>query len=246
VKNKRDDTPPAETAGKRTAESGLVSVIIPVFNSERFLAEAIESVLAQSHRNLELIVVDDGSTDGGAKAAQGYPVRYFRQEHRGPGAARNFGIRQARGEFLAFLDSDDLWMPEKTARQTVRLAARPELEAVFGWVEQFSAGEAAPPKIRNAGIIKNGIHPGAMLIRSAAFARIGPFAEDRRIGEFLDWYARAMEAVLESEILPEVVLRRRIHDENLMRSPKADTSEYARILKAALDRRRSAQNAGDE
>jgi glycosyltransferase involved in cell wall biosynthesis len=246
VKNKRDGSPPAETAGKQTAESGLVSVVLPIFNSERFLAEAIDSVLAQSYRNLELIVVDDGSTDGGAKAAQGYPVRYFRQEHRGPGAARNFGIRQARGEFLAFLDSDDLWMPEKTARQTARLAARPELEAVFGWVEQSAGGPAASQKIRNTGIIKKGIHPGAMLIRSASFARIGPFAEDRRIGEFLDWYARAMEAGLVSGILPEVVLRRRIHEDNLMRSREADTSEYARILKAALDRRRSAENSGDE
>jgi glycosyltransferase involved in cell wall biosynthesis len=225
--------------------SDLVSVILPVFNSERFLAEAIESVRAQSFGNLEVIVVDDGSADNSAKVAQGYPLRCFRQEHRGQGAARNFGIRQARGGFLAFLDSDDLWMPEKTARQMARLTARPELEAVFGRVEQFS-GKPGSPGFRSAGVVRNGIVPGAMLIRSASFARIGPFAEDRRIGEFLDWYARAVEAGLVSEVLPEVVLRRRIHEDNLMRRPETDTSEYARILKAVLDRRRSAKKPEDE
>jgi glycosyltransferase involved in cell wall biosynthesis len=219
--------------------AGLVSVILPIFNSERFLAEAIESLYAQSYRNLEVIVVDDGSADGGAKVAQGYPVRYYAQPHRGQGAARNFGIQQARGEFLSFLDADDLWMPEKTAGQMAMLAARPELEAVFGWVEQFSSAEAASPKTRFAGTILKGIHPGALLIRSASFARIGLFAADWQIGEFMDWYARAMEAGLAAAVLPEVVVRRRIHDNNMMRGEAVDKTEYARILKAALDRRRS-------
>jgi glycosyltransferase involved in cell wall biosynthesis len=218
----------------------LVSAIIPVFNGERFLGEAIESIFAQSYRNLEVIVVDDGSTDGSAKAAQRYPVRYYHQPHRGPGAARNFGIQQARGEFLSFLDADDLWMPEKTAGQMAMLAARPELEAVFGWVEQFSSAEAASPKTRFAGTILKGIHPGALLIRSASFARIGMFAADWQIGEFMDWYARATEAGLAEAVLPEVVVRRRIHDNNLMRGEAVDKTEYARILKAALDRRRLA------
>jgi glycosyltransferase involved in cell wall biosynthesis len=225
--------------------SDLVSVIIPVFNGERFLAEAVKSILAQSHRNLEVIVVDDGSMDGSAKAVQGYPVRYFSQPHLGPGAARNFGIRQAQGGFLAFLDADDVWMPEKTAGQMAMLAARPELEAVFGWVEQFTDAEAEPSKARFVGAVLNGIHPGAMLIRAASFARVGMFPTDRRIGEFMDWFAHAMEAGLVSAVLPEVVVRRRIHGENLMRSEGVDKTEYARILKTALDRRRSAENTKD-
>ncbi len=228
-----------ESRGIRSMESGLVSVIIPIFNSERFLAEAVESVLAQSYPTVEIILVDDGSTDGGAKTAQGYPVRYFFQQHLGPGAARNLGIRQARGEFLSFLDADDVWMPEKTTGQMRMLAARPELDAVFGWVEQFAGGDTAPPKTRFVGTVMNGIHAGSMLIRSASFARVGLFATGWAIGEFVDWYARATEAGFASVVLPEVVVRRRIHEKNFMRSDGVDLVEYARILKAALDRRRS-------
>jgi glycosyltransferase involved in cell wall biosynthesis len=225
--------------------SDLVSVIIPVFNSEHFLAETIESTLAQSYRTIEVIVVDDGSTDGSAKVAQGYPVRCYFQQHLGPGAARNFGIRQARGEFLSFLDADDVWMPEKTTRQMEMLARRPELEAVFGWVEQFSSAEAASPKTRFDGTVMNGLHPGAMLIRSASFARIGMFATGWQVGEFMDWYGRAMDAGLTSAVLPEVVVKRRIHDKNLTRGERMDKTEYARILKTALDRRRSTEESKD-
>ena len=210
------------------------------------MAEAIESVFAQSYRTVEVIVVDDGSTDGGAKVAQGYPVSYFFQQHLGPGAARNLGIRQARGEFLSFLDADDVWMPEKTTGQMRMLAARPELDAVFGWVEQFAGGERALPKTRFIGTVMNGIHAGAMLIRSASFARVGMFATGWAIGEFVDWYARALEAGFASAVLPEVVVRRRIHDKNLMRDERVDKTEYARILKTALDRRRSTQHPKDK
>jgi glycosyltransferase involved in cell wall biosynthesis len=224
----------------------LVSVIVPVFNSERFLAQAIESIFAQSYRNLEVIVVDDGSTDGSAKAAQGYPVRYFFQPRRGPGAARNSGIRQARGGFLSFLDADDIWMPGKTTGQMAMLAARPELEAVFGWVEQFSGADPASPKTRLPGTILKGIHPGALLIRSKAFARIGEFSTDCRIGEFIDWYARANEAGLSAAVFPDVVVRRRIHDKNMMRNEAVDKTEYARILKTVLDRRRMASPIQEE
>ncbi len=235
-----------ESRGIPGMESGLVSVIIPVFNSEPFLAEAVESALAQSYHPVEVIVVDDGSTDGGAQVAQGYPVRYFFQQHLGPGAARNLGIRQARGEFLSFLDADDVWMPEKTTAQMRMLADRPELDAVFGQVEQFAGGEEASPKTRFIGTVMNGIHAGAMLIRSASFARVGLFATGWAIGEFVDWYARAVEAGFASAVLPEVVVRRRIHEGNLMRGERVDKTEYARILKTALDRRRSTEHSKDK
>jgi glycosyltransferase involved in cell wall biosynthesis len=102
-----------------------VSIIIPTYNRAHFLPDAIESVFAQTYRNWELIVVDDGSTDNTKEVVEKYGsrVRYFYQENKGPGAARNLGIRQARGEYIAFLDSDDMWMPEKLERQ-VRLFER--------------------------------------------------------------------------------------------------------------------------
>src|SRR5436853_749734 len=96
----------------------LVSVIIPVYNCEQYLAEAIQSVLAQTHPTIELIVVDDGSTDNSAAVAKSFAVvRYVFQRQGGPGAARNRGISLARGSFLAFLDADDVWVAGKLTRQ---------------------------------------------------------------------------------------------------------------------------------
>ena len=106
---------------ERSSPPPMVSVIIPAYNVERFLDEAVESALAQTYRNLEVLIIDDGSTDGtqviGEKWTGDPRVRYIRQENAGPAAARNRGVEEARGEYIAFLDSDDLWLPEKTEKQ---------------------------------------------------------------------------------------------------------------------------------
>src|SRR5215203_2881736 len=114
--------------------SSVVSAIIPVYNSERYLAEAIESVLVQTYPSHEIIVVDDGSIDGSAQVAKrfGSAVRYVFQRQAGVGAARNHGVELAEGRFFAFLDADDLWTKDKLQLQLAAFAADPELEAVFG------------------------------------------------------------------------------------------------------------------
>src|SRR5579862_4587648 len=120
-------------------EGDLVSVVVPVWNSERFLKKTVESVLAQTYRRLELIVVDDGSTDRSPDivksiAAHDDRVRLFRTENRGAAAARNLGISQSRGPFVALLDNDDLWHPEKIARQVeVLRRSPPEVGLVYCW-----------------------------------------------------------------------------------------------------------------
>src|SRR5215475_2242760 len=105
----------------------LISCIVPVYNGEKYLAEAIETIVQQSYRPLEIIIADDGSTDGTAKVAERYSnlLRYLRQDNAGTAAARNLGLSAAVGEFVAFLDADDLWHPEKLARQMGRFEARP-------------------------------------------------------------------------------------------------------------------------
>jgi glycosyltransferase involved in cell wall biosynthesis len=217
----------------------VVSVVIPVHNGERFLGEAVESVLAQEGAPLEVLVVDDGSTDGSAHVAArfGSPVRCLSQAHAGIASARNTGIRAARGDLLAFLDADDLWTPGRLRLQIDRLAADPALDCVFGLVEHFRdpgaslrfevwAPERAP-----------GLLPGAMLIRRAAFLRVGPFDETWRLGEFVEWQLRAEERGLRREILPVVVLRRRIHDANTTARLAVDRGEYLRVLRTVLRRR---------
>ena len=114
---------------KQSNRSGSVSVIIPAYNTEKYIRRAIDSVLAQTHPAAEIIVVDDGSTDGTPEIVQSYgpPVRYIYQANAGPGAARNAGIRAAQGDWIAFLDSDDEWLSEKLHVQMNLLHRNPDL-----------------------------------------------------------------------------------------------------------------------
>lgn len=221
----------------------LVSIIIPVYNGDRYLAEAIESALAQSYRAVEVIVVDDGSTDRSAAIAGsfGSGIRYVLQPHSGCGAARNRGVKVARGEFLAFLDADDLWLEDKLVRQMDALKHDPELNMVFGYVRQFKSpeldGRSQRELLPEAEILP-GYFPGTLLIRRDAFFRAGLFETKWKVGEFIDWYSRAVEEGLKSLLLPEVVMKRRVHTTNMGIRYREDQGDYARILKAALDRRR--------
>lgn len=223
--------------------SSLVSVLIPAHDAAPYLGEAIESALAQTHAAVEVIVVDDGSSDGTAEVARAYRsrVRLHVQERAGAGAARNAAARLARGELLAFLDADDRFVPGKLARQLDALARDPRLEAVFGWVREFVSPELpaeARARIRPPAPPSPWRSPTLMLIRREAFERVGLFATDLRVAETIDWCARADEAGLRSLVLPQVVLERRLHLRNSgLREPQAG-SDYVRVVRAALERRR--------
>jgi glycosyltransferase involved in cell wall biosynthesis len=222
----------------------LISVIVPVFNGEPYLRACIESILGQSGVLLELIVVDDGSTDGTAQIACSYgdQLRYVWQANAGQVSALNTGISLTSGAYLAFLDADDVWTPGKLARQLAVLDSDPAIDAVFGYVEQFfspdfdgETGQFAVPTGPLPGYV-----PGAMLIRRSAFDRVGAFDCRWRAGEFLDWFLRAQEAGLRTALLPGTVLRRRIHGRNHGLVRRESTADFTRILKSALDRRRMA------
>src|SRR5436853_333315 len=116
-----------------------VSCIVPVFQGERYLRDAIASILAQTSPPFEVIVVDDGSSDRSVAIAESFgpPIRVLRQDHRGVSAARNHGVRAARGALLAFLDADDLFLPAKLAQQLARFTVRPELELSAAYTENF-------------------------------------------------------------------------------------------------------------
>ena len=227
-------------------ETPLVSVIIPVYNYDRYLAEAIESVVSQTYQHLEVIVVDDGSTDQSGEVARTFAdrgVRYCHQVHAGIGPARNKGVELAQGDFLAFLDADDRWPLEKTERQLQAFESDPALEMVFGQAMQLQNGpewEAGvkDPKLAVAGMVP-GMVPGTMLIKRDAFLRVGKFQGDWKVGEFIDWYARAVELQIRSLVLPDLLLWRRIHDSNQGVRERQSVSDYARVLKAKLDRSRA-------
>ncbi|MGC2183812.1 MAG: glycosyltransferase family A protein, partial [Terriglobales bacterium] len=195
------------------SEAPLISVIIPVFNCEKYLAAAIESVLAQNYQPIQIIVVDDGSTDQSAAVARSFAqVEYHLQDHAGVATALNKGLTESKGTFIAFLDADDLWVEGKLRRQLQALESDPDLAFVLGRVEQFReiGPEGAPVSLG----IFNGYLKIAMLIRRSAMFQVGLFDSQWTTGDFIDWYVRATELRLKSIMLPEVVARRRIHETN--------------------------------
>lgn len=221
----------------------LVSVIIPVFNGAAYLAEALDSVFVQTRLPDEVVVVDDGSTDATAAVARrfGDRIRYLSQEHAGIGPARNRGLRASTGSLVAFLDHDDLWTVEKLDLQVRALEASPATGLVFGLVEEFVSPDL-PAHEQARLLLREGRHPGylvgAMLARRSAFETVGEFPAAFRAGEFVDWYLRAVEGGIPHALLPHVVLRRRLHMTNTGRGAIESRTDFARVLKKSLDRRR--------
>ena len=229
---------------------GRVSAILAVYNGERFLAEAIRSMLDQTEPPDEILVVDDGSTDRSAAIARSFPeVTCLAQPNAGQSAALNRGVAASTGELLAFLDADDLWTEEKLARQKAALADDPTLEAVFGLAQPFRQppppAAGAPPgnPVEVGPPVRAHLHV-AVLMRRPAFERAGGFDPRWQLGGIVDWYARTQEAGLRSRVLDHVVYRRRIHGENLGIVKRAHRDEYLAVVRAALERRaRAAREA---
>jgi glycosyltransferase involved in cell wall biosynthesis len=229
----------------------FVSVIIPVFNRERILAEAIDSALGQAAAALEVIVVDDGSADGTSDVAMRYGqrIRYAFQENAGPPAARNHGIELAQGDLIAFLDSDDLWPPERTRLLISRLDANPAAGLAMGHMQYVSmeASRSAgfADACRTAPAILN-YNLSASLIRAEALSTVGHFDPAMRYSDDWDWFVRAREKNVPMEILPEVTLINRRHPENLSNQRDVGNHFTLMMLKKALDRRRTEGTGHDE
>ncbi len=224
----------------------LVSVMIGVYNGAPYLAEAIESVLQQTYSPLELIVVDDGSDDGSAEVAKGFgeAITYAYQENAGNGSARNHAVRLAQGDTFAFMDADDRSVPGRLALQRAIFDSDPEVDVVFGHVQEFVSPELTPEQKATVQQPKQGPWPwvsvNLMMIDREAFERVGLFSETLRVGVTVDWCARSVDAGLKSVMLPDVLLERRLHLTNNGIRERASKSQYARVMKAALDRRRAA------
>jgi glycosyltransferase involved in cell wall biosynthesis len=221
----------------------LITAAIPVRDGEAYLAETIESVLAQSQPCDQLIVVDNGSSDRSAEIAAGFGprVEIVNEPRPGIGPARNAALHAARGDYLAFLDADDLWEPEKTALQLAAFEAEPGLQLVFGHVLQFFSPDLpdeAAERLRVPVDPQPGQHIGAMLARREAIEAIGQWEEDVRISDGLTFFLRARELGLAQTMLAETVMRRRVHGGNNSLSNRDQRREFAFYLKRSLDRRR--------
>ncbi|MBP1464210.1 glycosyltransferase family 2 protein [Candidatus Chloroploca sp. M-50] len=198
--------------------SPTISVIIPVYNGERFLAEAIQSVLDQTLPPDEIIVVDDGSTDGSAAlvhrlaSTSRLPIHYIYQENQGPAAARNHGVQLALGAYIAFLDADDIWDRDKLSVQLRLLTEHKTARLVWGYIQEF--------KIENQqkimlGPPHPGPHVGSVLMQRTVFEQVGRYDESMWHGEDLDWFLRSSELGIPALTHRETVLWYRHHANNM-------------------------------
>jgi glycosyltransferase involved in cell wall biosynthesis len=211
-----------------------VSVIIPLYNCEKYIGEAIDSILGQTFNPYEILVIDDGSTDRSFEIANSFnpPVRVISKPNGGTASALNRGISEAQSQYLAFLDADDLWRKDKLEKQVNKMKEDPELDCVFGYVHQFHSPELslqARQMIECPTEPQEGIVAPAMLIKKDAMMRVGLLNESFIEAEFIEWYSRAREHELKIHLLEDIVLDRRLHLDNKSRRLRED--KYKAILK---------------
>jgi glycosyltransferase involved in cell wall biosynthesis len=227
-----------------------VSVIIPVFNAARWLREAVESVALRSSTSVryetEILAIDDASTDTSWQVIEelqreGLIQRSDRLvENRGPGAARNEALRQATGEFVAFLDADDVRVEGSLTRQVECLAARPEIDAVL-WRTQIQRLQPGTSTFFDLGSPVLLLYLPSGLFRRELFSaqRCGFFDENYRVSDDGDWFLRARESGVNFWLQDDAACRYRRHGANLTTDKSAMQREFFNALRESLRRRRS-------
>src|ERR1051325_174990 len=234
--SERDDRASGE------ARMNLLSVIIPVFNGGKFLRAAVQSVLDLGYEPLELIIVDDGSTDGTAGIARALPadLQYLTQANRGPAGARNAGLRRARGDVIGFLDADDLWTPAIVTRAVALLLSTPDLDVVQGRVQEIAGMESTngTDGFSYASEPYPFINIGSAVYRKQVFEKIGGFDETMRFCEDYDWFLRAFDAGMAKARIDDVTLLYRSHPGATTYGKSIHEIGLAKAHKKAIQRRR--------
>lgn len=214
-----------------------ISVVIPVFNGANFLCQAIESVLSQTVRPMEIIVVDDGSTDSTADLCHHYrgDIRYFYQENQGPATARNFGIKKSSGEFMAFLDADDMWLPGALEVLLSEIDLVAGCKIVVGLVQGVGQNKEEWIKTEEPYF---GFQFIASLIHRSIFSSVGLFDQSLRLAEDVDWFFRVREKGNKIRFLNEVVALYRRHKDNITNQSVNVSNSLLSACRASLARRR--------
>lgn len=222
-----------------------VSVIIVVKNGERYLKQAIESVLNQTYRPSEILLVDGNSTDDTLKIGRSYPgINILTQSDGGLANARNFGIQHARHNFIAFLDHDDHWVPNKLEMQLDVFLQAPETQYCYGQVQLFlEEGIESRPGFEEHHFTREqiGRTPGTLIARKSLFDKIGGFDPKYSIACDVDWFTRAADLNVKSEFIPKILLHKRVHVSNLSSNVKTNKRELFRVIKESLNRQQKVQ-----
>lgn len=215
----------------------LVSIIITVFNGEKYIKQTLQSIIDQEYPKLEIIVIDDGSTDKTASIVEQFSadISYHYQPNSGIAKGWNNGVEKATGTYLTFIDADDIWAEGKLNFQVKYLENHPEVDLVFGYAREFFETKKDQEKKEPI----PGISAGTMMIRKDRFLDVGYFNPEWRKGIFSDWYLRATEMKLSIHVEKTVMLFRRIHDSNHGVTQRDKYVDYVRMLKKSLDRKRN-------
>jgi len=225
-----------------------VSIVVPVYNAERTLVATLRSVWAQTFGDFELLLVNDGSTDGTAAllAGQSDPrLRVISHRNAGVSASRNRGVAEARGEFVAFLDGDDLWTPDKLQAQVAALQGAPDAALVYSWTDLID--EAGRVIQRGSHVVANGrVYPllasrnfldcgSTPLIRRSALIEAGPFDETLKGGE--DWDLWLRLATRHAFVcLPVVQVQYRVHGSSAVSRPEQQVRDVRTVIARAVAR----------
>jgi glycosyltransferase involved in cell wall biosynthesis len=220
----------------------FISVLIPAYNCSRFIGDAIDSVWKQEYANLEIIVVDDGSTDNLQEVLKNYPsnLKYFHKAHSGISASRNLCLEKAQGDCLAFLDADDYWLPGKLNNQVEYMAQHPECEIVFS--RYRNVVEVPEPEINKRILFEKELEqtnkrylPSA-LIRRDVFEKAGRFLEELQVGEDTEMISRMTFSGIDvSHCIDTVYYCRRLHGNNsILVQENSDQELKKRIMQNFL------------
>jgi len=206
------------------AHAPTVSCVIPVYNGQAYLAEAIDSLLGQDYPALEVVVVDDGSTDGTPGVIDRYRGRVVavRQDNAGVSVARNHGVAAATGDLLCFLDADDHALPGRVAAAVRAFEADPSLDLVDGlagffWTPELSDQQRRADPRYDAPFWREQLpaYIGTWLIRRSLWDRVGGFKPGMRFSEDTDWFSRARDAGIKRQTLDTMMVERRLHRDNV-------------------------------
>ncbi len=236
-------TKPLDTTVREVADVGVIMI---VRNGERFMADALASVISQTYPPTEVVVIDGQSTDRTVEIARSFPnVTVIEQSGSGIANAYNQGIARSRCGLLSFISHDDEWLPQKLELQVNALAAEPDALLSFTHVQHVLAGDAPPPGFR-ASLLEKAV-PGfimeTLLVRREAFDRIGMFDPAFAVAEDTDWFARARDAGLTTVVLPQTLVRKRVHDTNASISHRGINELLLKALRQSIERKRNAGGA---
>ena len=218
---------------------------MPVFNTGKYVKEAIESVFSQTHKNMELICINDGSTDNSLSILKSFGNKIIllsSKNNCGVSEARNKGIRIAKGEFLAFLDADDVWENNKLEVQMNQFDINSNLDISFSYMKCFISPDLSEEAKRIRYCPPDSVSghiPSTAVIKRTSFEKVGYFDSRFKNGQFIDWLIKTKEIGLNIGTVNDVLLLRRIHETNIgVRERETSRSDYLKIVKEALDRKR--------